>query len=355
MTCLTCLPTVSGENTTVGSAKQPIVSTFIWRAEEGANTFAASQKLKIAPMVNSKMIGNKIAGARKRAGVSQAHLAEKLFISPQAVGKWERGESLPDILAIIRLAEILGVDLNYFSDDADSAGREIYPSGQATIPSADLPAGKHKDKLSWDMSRGNWIDADFSGLKNLNEKFSSSNMLRCKFNGSDLSRLLLKSNNVAQCDFTDSDLSGSSIKMSNLSGNIFKNCSLKEAELLESSVSGCDFTGTDFTGTIVKFGGLEKNEMTDTVLNHTSFVSMHLVDMVFSGTIENCFFENCAFTRVTFENATLLSTFFKGNRRLKQISFTDCKADRMTYEFLKQGKADLTGISLLSQGGETKK
>jgi uncharacterized protein YjbI with pentapeptide repeats len=75
---------------------------------------------------------------------------------------------------------------------------------------------------------------------------------------------------------------------------------------------------------------------------------MHLVDMVFSGTMENCFFENCAFTRVSFENATLLNTFFKNNRKLKRIGFVNCKADRLTYEFLKQGKADLNGITLLA-------
>lgn len=306
-------------------------------------------------MVNSKMIGKKIAEARKRAGTSQAQLAGHLFISPQAVGKWERGESIPDILTIIRLAEILGVDLNYFSDNADSPVKEISPSGPDVIPSSELPTGKQKGKPGWDMSRGNWIDADFSGLKNLNEKFSSSNMLRCKFNGSDLSRLILKGNNVGKCDFSDSDLSSSQIKMSSLSGNIYKNCSLKEAELLESNISGCDFTGADFTGAVLKYGGLEKCVMDDTVLNHTSFISMHLVDMVFSGTIENCFFENCAFTRVTFENATLLNTFFKDNRKLKRISFINCKADRMTYEFLKQGKANLTGTTLLTPEGETMK
>lgn len=304
-------------------------------------------------MVNSKMIGNKIAEARKRAGASQAQLAGQLFISPQAVGKWERGESIPDILTVIRLAEILGVDLNYFTGDVDSASGEVPSPGPPVIQSTDLPAAHQKDKLSWDMSRGNWIDADFSGLKNLNEKFSSSNMLRCKFNGSEMSHLLLKSNNVENCDFTDSDLSGSRIKMSGMSGNIFRNCSLKEAEIHASSITGCDFSGADFTGTVLKYGSIEKSGMTDTTLDHTSFIAMHLVDMVFSGTMENCFFENCAFTRVTFENATLLNTFFKDNRKLKRITFTNCKADRMTYEFLKQGKADLTGITLLALEGET--
>jgi len=33
---------------------------------------------------------------------------------------------------------------------------------------------------------------------------------------------------------------------------------------------------------------------------------------------------------------------------LKRIRFIDCKADRITYEFLKQGKADLSGITLLT-------
>ncbi|MBK6964789.1 MAG: helix-turn-helix transcriptional regulator [Bacteroidales bacterium] len=36
--------------------------------------------------------------------VSQAQLAGHLFISPQAIGKWERGESMPDIITLNRLA-----------------------------------------------------------------------------------------------------------------------------------------------------------------------------------------------------------------------------------------------------------
>jgi hypothetical protein len=49
---------------------------------------------------------------------------------------------------------------------------------------------------------------------------------------------------------------------------------------------------------------------------------------------------------VTFQNATLTNTFFK-NKSLKQIRFVDCQADRLTYEFLKNGKADMSGIKLV--------
>ncbi len=55
-----------------------------------------------------KIIGSKIAEARKKIGISQAELAEQLFISPQAVGKWERGESIPDLITLTIFQKILG-------------------------------------------------------------------------------------------------------------------------------------------------------------------------------------------------------------------------------------------------------
>jgi uncharacterized protein YjbI with pentapeptide repeats len=303
-------------------------------------------------MLNSKMIGNKIVEARKKINNSQAQLAQRLFISSQAVGKWERGESMPDIITLNRLAEILGVDLNYFSEGIEPeptkiASVEFSEKQTAELPSGkqNLPAGKAGKKLSWDMSRGNWVDADFSGLKNLHEKFSSSNMQRCKFIGSDLSGLFLKNNNVDRCDFSGSDFSGSHIQNSNLANNLFNYCSMKETEFSESYIYGCEFTGTDFTGVVIKSGGLEKNTIANAVWNRTSFIDIQIADIVFAGTLEDCYFENCAFTRVTFQNATLINTFFK-NRSLKRIRFIDCQADRMTYAFLKNGKADLTGLTL---------
>jgi uncharacterized protein YjbI with pentapeptide repeats len=308
-------------------------------------------------MLTNQIIGNKIAEARKKINLSQAQLAELLFISPQAVGKWERGESMPDIITFNRLSEILGVDLNYFSENSKSATTTIAAIESLVKQSDEGPAGKQKKRFRWDMSSGNWVDADFSGLKNLHEKFSSSNMRRCKFIGSNLTGLHLKGNNIDSCDFSGSDIGSSHIKASNLVNNLFKDCSLKDTRFSESYISGCDFTGADFTGVgfnsggftgvVVKSGALDKNAIADAVWNSTSFNAMYLADIVFQGTIEDCSFENCAFARVTFRHATLINTFFK-NKSLKRIRFIDCKADRMTYEFLKNGKADMSGIALLT-------
>ena len=128
-------------------------------------------------MLHSNSIGNKIARARKNINLSQAELAQKVSISPQAVGKWERGASLPDIVTLNRLAAIFGVDLNYFSDGfqtGDVATTSNEPS--ADLVDATAPKQRKRFDWNWDMSQGNWVDADFSGLKNLKEKFSSSNI-----------------------------------------------------------------------------------------------------------------------------------------------------------------------------------
>ena len=61
--------------------------------------FVVSKKKNF--IMKTKMIGSRISEARKKCNLSQSQLAQQLFISPQAVGKWERGESLPDLSCII--------------------------------------------------------------------------------------------------------------------------------------------------------------------------------------------------------------------------------------------------------------
>ena len=50
-------------------------------------------------------IGKNIASYRKQAGLTQAGLAERLNYSDKAVSKWERGESIPDVITLVQLAE----------------------------------------------------------------------------------------------------------------------------------------------------------------------------------------------------------------------------------------------------------
>lgn len=57
----------------------------------------------------NKPISEKICEFRKARSLTQAELGERLGVSSQAVSKWEKGESLPDILILPQLCGILGV------------------------------------------------------------------------------------------------------------------------------------------------------------------------------------------------------------------------------------------------------
>lgn len=55
---------------------------------------------------------NRLLQYRKKAGLSQEELAEKIGVSRQAVSKWERSEASPDTDNLVMLAEIYGVSLD---------------------------------------------------------------------------------------------------------------------------------------------------------------------------------------------------------------------------------------------------
>jgi len=65
-------------------------------------------------------LGANIAAYRKHLGLTQAGLAEKLNYSDKAVSKWERGESVPDVLTLVQLAELYGITVDDLLSDPDA-------------------------------------------------------------------------------------------------------------------------------------------------------------------------------------------------------------------------------------------
>lgn len=59
----------------------------------------------------------KISLYRKKCGLSQETLAEKIGVSRQAVSKWETGDALPEITKLKALAECFGVTVDFLLDD----------------------------------------------------------------------------------------------------------------------------------------------------------------------------------------------------------------------------------------------
>ena len=62
-------------------------------------------------------IGKNIAMHRKQIGLTQAGLAEKLNYSDKAVSKWERGESIPDLLTLMQMADLFQIPMGDLMED----------------------------------------------------------------------------------------------------------------------------------------------------------------------------------------------------------------------------------------------
>lgn len=68
-------------------------------------------------------LGERITELRKISGISQNQLAKDMGVSRQAVSKWENGQSTPDPIKIIHLAQILDTDVEYLSTGRRNYGR----------------------------------------------------------------------------------------------------------------------------------------------------------------------------------------------------------------------------------------
>lgn len=69
----------------------------------------------------------KLAKLRKKAGLSQEQLADRLGVTRQSVSKWESGAAMPELGKLIAMSELFGVSIDYLvkennSSDPCSAG-----------------------------------------------------------------------------------------------------------------------------------------------------------------------------------------------------------------------------------------
>lgn len=63
------------------------------------------------------MIGDKIKMLRRKRKLTQSQLANELNVTAQAVSKWEKGLSYPDIETIIKISELFDVTTDYLLKD----------------------------------------------------------------------------------------------------------------------------------------------------------------------------------------------------------------------------------------------
>ena len=70
-------------------------------------------------MLNLEQIGHKISEQRKLKNMTQKELAETLFVTHQAVSKWEKGKSIPSIEILYEITQLFNISIDYLLDDSD--------------------------------------------------------------------------------------------------------------------------------------------------------------------------------------------------------------------------------------------
>ena len=106
------------------------------------------------------MLGQRLKALRAARQISQKDLAAQLFVSPQAVGKWEREEATPNPETVRKLSELFDVSADYLLGREMS--RSVSPASHALrvpvlgVIQAGVPMDAIEDILDWEEVPASW-------------------------------------------------------------------------------------------------------------------------------------------------------------------------------------------------------
>ena len=97
-------------------------------------------------------LAEKLTIQRKKSGMSQEQLAERLGITRQSVSKWEAGSSIPEISKLVAMSEIFRVSLDYLLKDYLDEEKN---SGIAAGGCRNEPYGEKRSEANQQMDEDN--------------------------------------------------------------------------------------------------------------------------------------------------------------------------------------------------------
>ena len=106
-------------------------------------------------------LSEKIYSCRRKAGLTQEELAERLGVSRQAVGKWESGEAEPELRKLQALAKEFSVTADWLLSEEDTT--PTAPEAPSPAPQADW-ADRLPRNLKKLFHRYGWIAGVYLSL-----------------------------------------------------------------------------------------------------------------------------------------------------------------------------------------------
>ena len=125
--------------------------------------------------MEAKQFGQFIAGIRKEKKMTQAELAEKVFVTRQAVSRWETGETQPNTETLKLLSKLFDVSINTLLGSprqliCQCCGMPLDDS----VTSRDTDGSFNEDYCKWCYTDGKFVYTSLGQLVDfLVEHFSS--------------------------------------------------------------------------------------------------------------------------------------------------------------------------------------
>ena len=101
--------------------------------------------------MNEQTLGQRIAAERKKLGLSQEALGEKMGVSRQAISKWESDGAVPEIDKLIAMSKLFGVTLGWLLGVEEEAAAEVpgFTDDQLELIRRMIPQPAQPKKAPW--------------------------------------------------------------------------------------------------------------------------------------------------------------------------------------------------------------
>lgn len=124
-------------------------------------------------MLDTCKVGSYISKLRKERDWTQMEMADKLNVSHQAVSKWERGDSLPDIGTLMTIGQTFGVSIDELMNGGSDEDSSLYIKNFGHVMKG-FSESRHEEVSSM-INTG---EADMEGLVNAAPLLKSSELTK---------------------------------------------------------------------------------------------------------------------------------------------------------------------------------
>ena len=202
-------------------------------------------------------LGKKIKELRNKHGLTQNELAEKLFVSYQAVSQWENGTTNPDINTLVELAKTFNISLDELFDLKINNKTE-----ELNIKDA------KDDELYILLARGNQLQK----LINYKEFVKHNDNLEVKYDGS-INNIYTHFSITVKGDVNASAIAGDSVTCGNVGNDVHAGDSVTCGNIAGNVTAGDSVTCGNIDGNVKAGDNVTCNEIFGSVTADTVNIS----------------------------------------------------------------------------------